>query len=71
MDGHPAFSNHTLVIPTGADDLPPGDADVLTVPVGALSIPLAEENLATGPNPSTYVFLRSVQQRNIYRIPLH
>jgi eukaryotic-like serine/threonine-protein kinase len=71
LDGRPADANHTVVIPTGADDLPFGNAENLTAPVGATIIPLDEDSLAPGPSPSTYVFMRSEQRRNIYRIPLH
>jgi DNA-binding winged helix-turn-helix (wHTH) protein/Tol biopolymer transport system component len=71
LAGRPEYLNHTVAIRTGADDLPPNEAGSVVVPAGATFIPVEEDYLAPGPDPSTYVFVRSEQRRNIYRIPLH
>lgn len=71
LDGRPAYSSHTVVLPTGADELPPSVAGSVVIPAGATVLPLEEDSLAPGPDAATYVYTRSEQRRNIYRIPLH
>ena len=70
-ESHSTSVAQTVALPTGSDDLPIGPAQILPVSGSAPTIPLNEESLALGPNPSVYAFLKSEQRRNIYRIPLH
>jgi hypothetical protein len=64
-----ALSGSTRVVPVGADDLPLSALPAASAD-GAL-IPQPGDNLAVGPDPSVYVFLKSERRQNIYRIPLH
>ena len=64
-----ALSGTTVALPVGADDLPLGKLPAADA--GAPSIPHPADELAVGPDPSVYVFVKSEQRQNIYRIPLH
>lgn len=70
--GHAGHGN-TYALP-----IPPGSA-VPKIPAGGLSeenvtglpaLQVYEPGIHPGPDPSTYAFIRSTAQRNIYRIPL-
>jgi Tol biopolymer transport system component len=73
-----------LEIGLESDSTTPGRTAVLRLDAGGLPafpvLPLAadtqivarpEDGLSFGPDPSTYVYVRSEGRRNIYRIPLH
>ncbi len=62
-------TGRTAVLSTGADGLPAGPVAQLLP--DATMIPHNEELISVGSEPSTYVFVRSARQRNIYRLPLH
>jgi DNA-binding winged helix-turn-helix (wHTH) protein/Tol biopolymer transport system component len=56
-------------LPVGPDDLPLGALPAQNA--GAVLIPHQPPDVSIGPDPSVYVFLKSEQRQNIYRIPLH
>jgi dipeptidyl aminopeptidase/acylaminoacyl peptidase len=64
-----ARSGWTTALPTGADDLPLSPLPAASA--GGVLIPQQGDNLSTGPDPSVYVFVRSEQRQNIFRVPLH
>lgn len=66
---HAALSGSTIALPTGPDDLPLSSLPAADA-VGTL-IPHPGDALAVGPDPSVYVFTKSEERQNIYRIPLH
>lgn len=60
---------HTAVLRLRADELPAAAA--LAHPERSPAIPHALESLALGPDPASYVYLKTDDWQNIYRIPLH
>jgi Tol biopolymer transport system component len=66
----------TLAIPVPAGkSLPDLPATGITLGKARIELPgarvIEHDWLSPGPNPSTYVFTRTEQQRNLFRIPLH
>jgi DNA-binding winged helix-turn-helix (wHTH) protein/Tol biopolymer transport system component len=62
-------SGWTEALPVGPDDIPLGPLPAENA--GGVLIPHQPPNISIGPDATVYVFLRSEQRRNIYRIPLH
>ncbi len=62
-------SGWTEALAVGADDLPVGPLPAENA--GGALIPHQPPDMSTGPDPTVYVFLKSEQRQNIYRIPLH
>jgi len=65
----PISSGRTAVVNLNPDGMP--DEPILPVAPETKVIPQAEDALAAGSDPSTYVYVKSERRRNIYRIPLH
>ena len=77
-DGHLLYvedgmsaSELTLVIPTDAEGLP--SMPISEALRSGMTEPITHwgDSLAVSSSPKTYVFVRSEQQRNVYRVPLH
>jgi DNA-binding winged helix-turn-helix (wHTH) protein/Tol biopolymer transport system component len=64
-----SHSGWTEALPVGPDDLPLGA--LAAEDAGAVLIPHQPPAMSIGPDPSVYVFLKTEQRQNIYRIPLH
>jgi hypothetical protein len=62
-------SGWTEALPVGPDDIPLGPLPAENA--GGVLIPNQPPNISIGRDATVYVFLRSEQRRNIYRIPLH
>jgi serine/threonine protein kinase/Tol biopolymer transport system component len=66
----------TLVIPVPAGkSLPDLPATGISLGTAGIELPgarvIEHDSLSPGPNPSTYLFTKTDQQRNLFRIPLH
>jgi len=62
-------SGWTEALPVGPDDLPLSALPAENA--GGVLIPHQPPDISIGADPSVYVFLKSEQRQNIYRIPLH